>query len=46
MTLIRYRAKRPQSLGWGRISGNFTGYANNAVLIDGSDDCQDGRCVP
>ncbi len=46
MTLIRYRAKRPQSLDWGRISGNFTGYANNAVLIDGSDDCQDGRCVP
>ncbi len=36
MTLIRYRAKRPRRLGWGRLTGNFTGYANNAVLIDGS----------
>jgi mannosyltransferase len=34
MTLIRYRAPRPRRLGWGRIVGNFTGYANNAVLID------------
>ena len=35
MTLIRYRAPRPQRLAWGRIAGNFTGYANNAVLLDG-----------
>ena len=35
MTLIRYRAIRPERLGWGRIVGNFTGYRNNAVLIDG-----------
>jgi mannosyltransferase len=35
MTLIRYRAAQPQRLGWGRIVGNFTGYSNNAVLIDG-----------
>ncbi len=34
MTLIRYRARRPQALAWGRIVGNFTGYKNNAVLID------------
>lgn len=34
MTLIRYRAAQPRRLGWGRIVGNFTGYANNAVLID------------
>jgi hypothetical protein len=34
MTLIRYRAVRPQRLGWSRIAGNFTGYANNAILID------------
>jgi mannosyltransferase len=35
MTLIRYRAPRPRRLGWGQIVGNFTGYANNAVLLDG-----------
>jgi 4-amino-4-deoxy-L-arabinose transferase-like glycosyltransferase len=35
MTLIRYRAARPQPLGWGRIVRNFTGYSNDAVLIDG-----------
>ncbi len=34
MTLIRYRAARPQRLGWSRIARNFTGYANNAILID------------
>ncbi|MGB7589082.1 MAG: glycosyltransferase family 39 protein [Solirubrobacterales bacterium] len=36
MTLVRYRAVRTRRLGWGRIAGNFTGYSNNAVLIDGS----------
>jgi mannosyltransferase len=35
MTLIRYRAARPRRLGWGRIVRNFTGYPNNAVLLDG-----------
>jgi 4-amino-4-deoxy-L-arabinose transferase-like glycosyltransferase len=34
MTLIRYRAARPRRIGWGRIVGNFTGYSNNAVLLD------------
>jgi mannosyltransferase len=34
MTLIRWRAQRPQLLGWGSIVANFTGYANNAVLLD------------
>jgi mannosyltransferase len=34
MTLIRYQASRPRRLGWSRIARNFTGYANNAVLID------------
>jgi mannosyltransferase len=34
MTLIRYRAPRPRAVGWGRIAHNFTGYSNNAVLID------------
>jgi mannosyltransferase len=34
MTLLVYRARRPQRLGWGRIVDNFTGYANNAVLLD------------
>lgn len=34
MTLIRYVAARPRRLGWGHIVGNFTGYANNAVLLD------------
>jgi mannosyltransferase len=36
MTLIRYRAARPVALPWGRLAGNFTGYNNNAVLIDGA----------
>jgi mannosyltransferase len=35
MTLIRYRAVRPRALPWGRIAHNFTGYPNNAVLLDG-----------
>lgn len=35
MTLIRYQAPRPVALGWGRLVGNFTGYSNNAVLLDG-----------
>jgi mannosyltransferase len=35
MTLLRYRARRARRLGWGRIVGNFTGYSNNAVLLDG-----------
>jgi mannosyltransferase len=34
MTLIRYRASRPRRVGWGRIVRNFTGYSNNAVLLD------------
>ncbi len=34
MTVLVYRARRRQRLGWGRIVGNFTGYANNAVLLD------------
>ncbi len=35
MTLIRYRAARPRRVGWSRIARNFTGYPNNAVLVDG-----------
>jgi mannosyltransferase len=35
MTLLRYRSRRARPLGWARIVGNFTGYANNAVLLDG-----------
>jgi 4-amino-4-deoxy-L-arabinose transferase-like glycosyltransferase len=35
MTLIRYRADRPQPLRWGELIHNFTGYANNVVLLDG-----------
>jgi mannosyltransferase len=35
MTLVRYRAARPQGLRWGQLIRNFTGYANNAVLLDG-----------
>jgi mannosyltransferase len=34
MTLLDYRAARPQRVGWGRIVRNFTGYSNNAVLLD------------
>jgi len=34
MTLVRYRAPHPLGMGWSRIAGNFTGYSNNAVLID------------
>jgi 4-amino-4-deoxy-L-arabinose transferase-like glycosyltransferase len=35
MTVIRYRAPRPLALPWGRLAHNFTGYGNNAVLLDG-----------
>lgn len=35
MTLIRYRALRPLPLRWGQLIHNFTGYANNVVLLDG-----------
>lgn len=35
MTLVRYRAARRRLLLWRRLIGNFTGYANNAVLLDG-----------
>jgi len=35
MTVVRYRAARPRRLRWGQLIGNFTGYANNAVLLDG-----------
>jgi hypothetical protein len=35
MTLVRYRAAHPQRLRWGQLIGNFTGYANNEVLLDG-----------
>jgi mannosyltransferase len=35
MTLIRYWAERPRRIGWGGLIGNFTGYANDAVLLDG-----------
>jgi hypothetical protein len=35
MTLIRYRASRPQILRWGQLIHNFTGYANDVVLLDG-----------
>jgi len=38
MTLIRYRAPRPKRLGWGRLIHSFTGYSNNAVLLDGPRD--------
>lgn len=34
MTLVRYRAPRPLRLPWRALVGNFTGYANNAVLLD------------
>ncbi len=34
ITLIRYRTARPRALPWGALAGNFTGYTNNAVLID------------
>jgi hypothetical protein len=34
MTLVRYRAERAQSLRWGELIHNFTGYANNVVLLD------------
>jgi len=34
MTLIRYRSAWRRTLGWGAIVGNFTGYSNNAVLLD------------
>ncbi len=35
MTLTRYRAPHPVTLRWGQLVGNFTGYRNNAVLLDG-----------
>jgi uncharacterized membrane protein len=35
MTLVRYRAPRPIVLRWGQLIHNFTGYANDVVLIDG-----------
>lgn len=35
MTLVRYRAPRPLALRWGQLIHNFTGYANNVVLLDG-----------
>jgi 4-amino-4-deoxy-L-arabinose transferase-like glycosyltransferase len=35
LTLVRYRAPRPVALSWGRLVHSFTGYANNAVLLDG-----------
>jgi 4-amino-4-deoxy-L-arabinose transferase-like glycosyltransferase len=35
MTLVRYLAPRPTALRWGRLIHNFTGYANDVVLIDG-----------
>ena len=35
MTLVRYRAERAQSLRWGELIHNFTGYANDVVLLDG-----------
>ncbi len=35
MTVIRYRAPRPERLRWGRLAHNFTGYPENAVLVDG-----------
>lgn len=35
MTLLRYRAAAPVTLRWGQLIGNFTGYRNNVVLLDG-----------
>lgn len=35
MTLSRYQSSRPVRLDWGQLAGNFTGYANNAILLDG-----------
>ncbi|MBS1860963.1 MAG: glycosyltransferase family 39 protein [Actinobacteria bacterium] len=35
MTLVRYRAPRPVALRWPQLAHNFTGYSNNAVLLDG-----------
>ena len=34
MALVRYRAARPQRVLWHGIARNFTGYPNNAVLLD------------
>jgi hypothetical protein len=36
MTLVRYRAPRPIVLRWGQLINNFTGYANDVVLVDGT----------
>jgi 4-amino-4-deoxy-L-arabinose transferase-like glycosyltransferase len=35
MTLVRYQAPRPLAVQWGQLVRGFTGYANNAVLLDG-----------
>ncbi|HEX8754188.1 MAG TPA: glycosyltransferase family 39 protein [Solirubrobacterales bacterium] len=35
MTVTRYRAPRPLRLPWRDLVGSFTGYGNNAVLLDG-----------
>jgi len=35
MALVRYRAPRPMRVRWDRLTGNFTGYGNNVVLLDG-----------
>ncbi|MBS1879653.1 MAG: glycosyltransferase family 39 protein [Actinobacteria bacterium] len=37
MTLVRYRAARPLPLRWPQLHRNFTGYPNNAILLDGGD---------
>ncbi len=36
MTVVRYRAPRPERLRWAQLTGNFTGYANDVVLLDGA----------
>ena len=36
MTLVRYRSARPRRLRWGRLVHDFTGYADNVVLVDGT----------
>ncbi len=34
MTLSRYRTRRPVVLSWREVAGGFTGYGNNALLLD------------
>jgi len=34
MALVRYRSARPRRVAWRGIARNFTGYPNNAVLLD------------